>query len=306
MQRLQTNVTAGQASAREEAPALASLSARTSTSSTAPLPPPASLPAPRTEGAAIERKTASARAHSTADNLLSPTGSSAMAATPELAPSPHAHSALAASTAEPTSAFAARADARIEAGPRDLLGLPGTPLPATASSQAPLAPSLPTALSPTMTEPTTASALMASRPGQPEFGRELGAQVTVWAREGLQQAQLHLHPSELGPIQVHIQVQGQEAQLQFVADHAQTREALQNSLGDLVAALQQEGLNLGHSDIQGQSGSQEGRGGRASDDPAQAPGARRFGLQSGPLGSHAGESALPMRPAARGLLDLYA
>jgi flagellar hook-length control protein FliK len=156
-----------------------------------------------------------------------------------------------------------------------------------------------------MTASSIANAWMASRPGQTEFGRELGAQLTVWAREGLQQAQLHLHPSELGPIQVQIQMQGQEAQVQFVAEHAQTREALQHSLADLVAALQQEGLSLGRSDIQSQAG---GREGRAGEDPSQA-GARRFGMQSGTSGNSdlgPAQASMPDRQSARGLLDLYA
>ncbi|MBB5205898.1 flagellar hook-length control protein FliK [Inhella inkyongensis] len=143
---------------------------------------------------------------------------------------------------------------------------------------------------------------MASRPGQAEFGRELGAQVSVWAREGLQQAQLQLHPSELGPIQVHIQMQGQEAQLQFVAEHPQTREALQNSLSDLVAALQQEGLSLGRSDIQDHA---NGRDGPRSDERASPGTGRRTALQGAGEG-HLLSGETPRASQRRGLLDLYA
>jgi hypothetical protein len=78
----------------------------------------------------------------------------------------------------------------------------------------------------------------------PKFHEALGVQVSVLARDGVQHAELHLNPAEMGPISVQIAVDGQQAQIHFGSDSAQTRQIVESSLPALAAALRDAGLTL--------------------------------------------------------------
>lgn len=179
------------------------------------------------------------------------------------------------------------------AGPEP--GAPRAPevLPSAAASTPPLAPAS------ASTSPSTQAAL-ALPPQHPGFAEELSAQLSVWTRQGVQEAELRLNPAELGPVQVRIQVEGQQAQVRFVAEAAPTRDALEAALPDLAAALQREGLQLTGGSVQSQAQHQQqqqrdqaatlspGRAARGSERVAELP------------------AAPPARPASQRLLDLYA
>ncbi len=64
------------------------------------------------------------------------------------------------------------------------------------------------------------------------------------ARDGVQHAQVRLNPPELGPISVQIALDGQQAQIHFGCDSAQTRSLVEASLPTLAAALRESGLTL--------------------------------------------------------------
>ncbi|MFO1253027.1 MAG: flagellar hook-length control protein FliK [Inhella sp.] len=149
------------------------------------------------------------------------------------------------------------------------------------------------------------SAYMRHAPGQAGFAQELGAQVAVWVREGVQQAQLNLNPAELGPVQVRILLDGQQAQVQFVVEHSQTREALQAGVAELNQALKSEGLSLGRADVHTGSGRDSAQGAAAQGQDGRGDGRPRSaspwaGEPSSP------NTPQPRKPASRGLLDLYA
>lgn len=78
----------------------------------------------------------------------------------------------------------------------------------------------------------------------PEFAGQLAAQVSVWVGDGVQQAELHLNPADLGPISVQIQIEGEHAHVAFAADAAVTREAIERGLPELASALREQGLTL--------------------------------------------------------------
>lgn len=79
----------------------------------------------------------------------------------------------------------------------------------------------------------------------PAFAPALATQVRWWAHDGVQQAQLTLSPPEMGPVSVKIVLQDQrEARIDFVADVAATRSALEAALPVLAAALDESGLKL--------------------------------------------------------------
>ncbi|MEJ5999954.1 flagellar hook-length control protein FliK [Paucibacter soli] len=134
----------------------------------------------------------------------------------------------------------------------------------------------------------------------PGFAPEMGAQLSLLAREGVQSAQLLLNPAEMGPVAVQIVLDGQQAQISFHSDLAETRAVLERSLPDLAAALRENGLTLsGGGVFQQDAGTRQQQ---------QADGARQArGTLHGGAGDHAPIPAAPRRAgAARGVLDTYA
>lgn len=102
----------------------------------------------------------------------------------------------------------------------------------------------------------------------PEFSQTLGVQVTVLAKDGIQQAELHLNPAEMGPISVQIAIDGTQAQVNFGADSAATRQIIESGLPELAASLREAGFTLSgggvHSQARGrEQGDAEGRGERS-------------------------------------------
>lgn len=101
----------------------------------------------------------------------------------------------------------------------------------------------------------------------PEFPQALGVQLSVLARDGVQQAELHLNPADMGPISVQIDLQGNQAQVDFGADSAATRRIIESGLPELAAALQSAGFTLSGGGVHQQArqnGSREGGNGSSS------------------------------------------
>lgn len=141
--------------------------------------------------------------------------------------------------------------------------------------------------------------------GTPDFAPALGVQVSMLVREGVQQARLHLNPAEMGPIAVQIALDGSNAQVHFQADMAATREALQSSMPDLAAALQDGGFTLSGGGV---SDSRQGSAQHSAQN-AFAKGQADANANSLPGGvdtAVSGAQAQGRRTVARGVVDLYA
>ncbi|MDE2398885.1 MAG: flagellar hook-length control protein FliK, partial [Burkholderiales bacterium] len=152
---------------------------------------------------------------------------------------------------------------------------------------------------------------IAARYDSPGFAPALGAEVTLLVRDGVQQAQLHLNPGEMGPITVQIQLDGTSAQVNMAADHAQTRHALEQAMPALASALRETGLTLTGGGVFEQS-SQAGGGSAAGQGNGSgfgsgfgSDGHQRGSAQPG-AGTAARAGAAIARAAARGGVDLYA
>ena len=119
------------------------------------------------------------------------------------------------------------------------------------------------------------------------------------AKDGVQQAELHLNPAETGPVSIQIALDGSEARIDFGADLAATRAAIERSLPELAAALRDAGLTLTGGGVSQHAG---GRAPSGDDDGSPAP---RAGVRS-----NAAEGAAPALPRTRrvaaGGVDLYA
>ncbi|RYY92637.1 MAG: flagellar hook-length control protein FliK, partial [Comamonadaceae bacterium] len=144
-------------------------------------------------------------------------------------------------------------------------------------------------------------AALPSHPQSPAFAGDLGAELRWMVEAGLQQAELHLNPAELGPIQVQLSLQSQTAEIHFAAAHATTRDSIQQALPVLREMLAGQGLQLGQAGV---SGGDAGREFAQAQAQAQERVAR---AAAGPAVAAAGAAAPRAAPrAGRGMLDLYA
>ena len=135
------------------------------------------------------------------------------------------------------------------------------------------------------------------------FAPELGTQLRLMVKEGQHEARLHLNPAEMGPIQVRIQLDGPLARVDMLAEHAATRQVLEQAMPALASALRDSGLTL--------------TGGGVFQQPRDPRQPQRSGNPwPGRSGRDAGDAATgaisgsgdPLRGVgrARGVLDLYA
>jgi flagellar hook-length control protein FliK len=151
--------------------------------------------------------------------------------------------------------------------------------------------------------PAPAHAHVAAAVDSPAFAPALATQVRWLVRDGLQHAQLSLNPAEMGPVTVQIVLDGREARIDFRADLAVTRNAIESSLPVLAAALDESGLRLTGGGVHDGQMSHHQQRAMAQDGGSAATSGR---------GTVALDDETPARTAratagpARGLVDLVA
>lgn len=90
------------------------------------------------------------------------------------------------------------------------------------------------------------------------FAERLNQHVAVMLSQHVQHARLAVNPPELGPVEVRVTVTGDEANVQLVATHATTREALEEALPRLRAAFQDGGITLGQAAVYSETPAHQG------------------------------------------------
>ena len=106
----------------------------------------------------------------------------------------------------------------------------------------------------------------------PQFAQSLGLQMSVLARDGVQHAELHLNPADMGPVSVQIVIDGTQARVDFGADVAATRHAIEAGLPELASAMRDAGFTLAGGGVSQHS---RGRGDGSGGDASAGPGTRR-------------------------------
>lgn len=89
--------------------------------------------------------------------------------------------------------------------------------------------------------------------GQRGWSDAVGAQVQWMVDHRVQSARLQVTPEGMGPIDVHLSVDNNNVSVNFVAQHSDTRQALEQTLPQLRAMLSSAGLSLGQATVQQQS-----------------------------------------------------
>lgn len=88
--------------------------------------------------------------------------------------------------------------------------------------------------------------------GRAEWNAGVAAKVAQMAAQNLNYAEIQLDPPELGPLQVRVQVNSDQASVVFNAHSAQVREALEQGSQRLRELFESEGLNLVDVDVSDQ------------------------------------------------------
>lgn len=124
----------------------------------------------------------------------------------------------------------------------------------------------------------THSLAMNSPAGSSSFAKELGQQITWLSGQDVKQAQIRLHPQDLGPLDVKVSVEHGRVDVSFMTQHPDATAAVQQSLGQLHQMLGGQGLSLGHATVgqhaQQQFGGQQNQQAQTSsttDDIADTP-----------------------------------
>ena len=98
-----------------------------------------------------------------------------------------------------------------------------------------------------------------------QWGQALGEHVVWMNSQDIQEAEIHLDPPELGPIQVKVSMVNDQAHVSFAVQHATVREALDQNAMRLRELFDNEGIHLVDVDVSDQSqqkNSDSSQGGR--------------------------------------------
>ena len=135
------------------------------------------------------------------------------------------------------------------------------------------------------------------------WAQDFGDRITFFAKADIQVAQINITPAQLGPIQITLNLNGDQASLAFASPHAEVRKAIEDAMPNLREMLSTAGISLGQSNVGAQlpqqqrdSSPQFANGNRSAGENAILPADSRSGAPSSGLPIHRG----------RGLVDLFA
>jgi flagellar hook-length control protein FliK len=140
---------------------------------------------------------------------------------------------------------------------------------------------------------------VATHVSDPRWTSEIARVVSVGIGERVQEAEIRIDPAELGPIRMHVTIDGDTASVRFTVAQADTQMRLQDSLEHLRETLADAGIQLGDATVA--SGDARGR-----DDAPARDGSRRARLpgDDGVAIAVPGVAGAGGRPS--GLVDTFA
>ena len=116
--------------------------------------------------------------------------------------------------------------------------------------------SLPAPVTASTTSSTPSTPMLNSQLGSDEWQQALSQQIVMFSRNGQQNAELRLHPEDLGAIQISLKLDNDQAQISLVSSHSHVRTALEAAIPQLRSALAESGINLGESQVSSDSSAQ--------------------------------------------------
>jgi flagellar hook-length control protein FliK len=129
--------------------------------------------------------------------------------------------------------------------------------------------------------------------GSPQWREEVGARVSLMVQQGNHSASLKLSPEHLGPMEVRISVQNDQASVWFGAAHADTRAAIEHALPRLRELFASQGLSLADAGV-------------FREPPREQPKQGSFNGSSSGEGSSEPQTVQTLMIKRLGLVDAYA
>lgn len=117
-----------------------------------------------------------------------------------------------------------------------------------------------------------AELVIPTRVGSTDWGEAMAGRITLLVNQKISAARIHINPPELGPIEVRVNLNHDQASVQFTSPSAQVRDALEQSIPRLRDMLENAGFSLADSGVNDQP--QQGFG--------QQSGGDGTGSQNGP------------------------
>jgi flagellar hook-length control protein FliK len=96
------------------------------------------------------------------------------------------------------------------------------------------------------TDPSVAKPAIALPLSAPGWNNALADNVTVLVQGRHPTAELQINPPNLGPVDIKVSIQGDQATVSFFSAHAPVREAIQAAVPRLTEALAEAGIGLGN------------------------------------------------------------
>lgn len=94
-----------------------------------------------------------------------------------------------------------------------------------------------------------ATQVLNAQVGTQEWQQQLNQQIVMFSRNGLQKAELRLHPEELGSLHIRMKIEDGQAQLHLASQNGQVRSVLENAMHQLRQALSENGIQLTQSQV---------------------------------------------------------
>ncbi|MFC4308538.1 flagellar hook-length control protein FliK [Steroidobacter flavus] len=130
--------------------------------------------------------------------------------------------------------------------------------------------------------------------GTAQWADEIGSRMTMMVEQGKHTASLRLSPEHLGPLEVRITMNGDQASVQFGAAHVDTRNAIENALPRLREMFASTGLSLADANVSREPPRQQ-----------QNPTSQSSSSSSN-FGGDEGVTSVSAAQVRLGLLDAYA
>ncbi|HGN1705333.1 TPA: flagellar hook-length control protein FliK [Providencia rettgeri] len=120
----------------------------------------------------------------------------------------------------------------------------------TANAPMSMMPTVSTTQAAAMNAPTATPTMhLASQLGSEAWQQQLSQHMLFFSRQGVSQAQIRLHPEELGSLNVHLRIEDNQAVMHFVSPHSHVRAAMESMMPVLRSALQESGIHLAQGSV---------------------------------------------------------
>ena len=133
--------------------------------------------------------------------------------------------------------------------------------------------------------------------------QQFGEKIVWLAKNDQQSAQININPPQLGPVQITLSLNGDQASAVFSSPHAEVRQAIEASMPQLKEMFSAAGISLGNTDVGANLAQQN------PNNPFMAPNKNQSGLENAilPANDNAPNAGIAqVLHKGRGLVDLFA